>query len=91
LLRIRRPILCSARDVARAGADLTREPEKIEVDLVLLHVPLVVAVQVRFGEELELHVERFSVDRFFEITAKDLNDRIDEFRQLVAFEKEIVG
>jgi hypothetical protein len=36
-------------------------------------------------------VERFSVDRFFEITEKDLNARIEEFRRLVAFEKEIVG
>ena len=36
-------------------------------------------------------VERFSVDRFFEITEDDLNKRIDEFRRLVAFEKEVVG
>jgi hypothetical protein len=36
-------------------------------------------------------VERFSVDRFFEITEKELNDRIAEFRQLVAFEQELVG
>jgi hypothetical protein len=36
-------------------------------------------------------VERFSVDRFFEITGADLDARIDEFRRLVAFEKEVVG
>jgi sugar/nucleoside kinase (ribokinase family) len=35
-------------------------------------------------------VERFSVDRFFEITKEDLNARIDEFRRLVAFEKEVM-
>jgi sugar/nucleoside kinase (ribokinase family) len=35
-------------------------------------------------------VERFSVDRFFEITEKDLTARIEEFRKLVAFEKELV-
>lgn len=34
-------------------------------------------------------VERFSVDRFFEITEGDLFARIEEFRALVAFEKEI--
>jgi len=35
-------------------------------------------------------VERFSVDRFFEMTEKDLTARIEEFRELVAFEKELV-
>jgi sugar/nucleoside kinase (ribokinase family) len=35
-------------------------------------------------------VERFSVDRFFEITENDLTARIEEFRKLVAFEKELV-
>jgi hypothetical protein len=34
-------------------------------------------------------VERFSVDRFFEITQDDLFARIEEFRALVAFEREI--
>jgi sugar/nucleoside kinase (ribokinase family) len=36
-------------------------------------------------------VERFSVDRFFEITEKDLTARIEEFRKLVAFERELVS
>jgi len=35
-------------------------------------------------------VERFSVDRFFEITREDLFARIEEFRALVAFEREII-
>jgi sugar/nucleoside kinase (ribokinase family) len=36
-------------------------------------------------------VERFSVDRFFEITEQDLFARIEEFRALVAFERPIAS